>query len=218
MVLQEKSWTETFSDMGALWIHDNNPARPHALLTSGKHSNGFFNATKVIENPALLEEACVDMWAHHADSLPGQSACDRVIGSAFGAITIAHVIAQMLNVQMGFTEPVETDDGKQMVLKRFALSEGDRVLIVEDVMTTGGTNRKTIKTIEAAGAEVLPVLPVLVNRSGMTELDGRRIIALIDHSMPMWEPEECPLCKQGSEALRPKGNWDKLNAHYQEGS
>ncbi len=208
------TWRTKFSEVGALWIHDGNPKRPHALLTSGNHSNGFFNASKVITYPSMLEEACADILHHHADDLPVRNEMAWVVGSAFGAITIAHTIALYYGTKTAFTEPVMTDEGKQMQLKRFDIVAGDKVLVVEDVMTTGGTTRKTIAQLEEVGADVYPAIVVLVNRSGITELDGRKIIALIDYPMPMWIPDECPLCEQDSEAIRPKGNWAALNASY----
>ena len=82
-------WKKVFEDYGAIWIHDSNPARPHALLTSGLHSDGFVNCTKVTQNPSVLETAVSDgLSSQLADLKP-----DWVIGSAFGAITLAHAVA-----------------------------------------------------------------------------------------------------------------------------
>ena len=86
------------------------------------------------------------------------------------------------------------------------------VLLCEDVLTTGGSVDLTSTAITNAGGIVLPFILVLVNRSGLTEVSGKKIIALIDRPMPMWAPGNCPLCNMGSEALRPKDNWAKLNA------
>ncbi|MBT6690804.1 hypothetical protein HOB10_00520 [Candidatus Parcubacteria bacterium] len=209
-------WMDKFKKMGALWIHDENPERPHALLTSGKHSNGYFNGSKVIKNPRVLAEACHDLLqiSHAAQFTPRS-----VFGSAMGAVTIAHELARQMGIELGFTEPVETREQlditrKHMVLKRFSVVQNEKVIVAEDVMTTGGTTRKTIETLTKTGADVLGFILVLVNRSGQESLDGRRIIALIDHPMPFWEAEECPLCAQGSEAIRPKGreSWQELTA------
>ena len=215
---QEQSpfWANELKKMGALWIHDGNPRRPHAKLTSGKCSNGFFNGSKVIENPGRLKEICTLILANNLNDLVQKESnrirIDRVVGSAFGAITMAHVMASLLKAKTGFTE--DPDQKKErMELKRFSVA-GEKVLAVEDVVTTGDTTRKTIAGLEKKGAKVLPVIVTLVNRSDMTDIDGRKIIAFIDHPMPEWEPSECPLCKQGSKPLRPKGNWDALNADY----
>lgn len=200
----QNSWIETFKQVGALWIHDGNHLRPHALLTSGLHSSGFFNASLVIRDPKLLRKVCWEM-CQHIRYVDGHSP-DMVVGSAMGAITIAYEIAQLMELEAGFTEGGE--------LKRFSIKEGSHVLVVEDVMTTGLTTQKTIAGIEKAGGIVLPTILVVVNRGGLDNLDHHKIVALINHHLPSWTMEDCPLCQAGSLALRPKGNWDKLNAEY----
>ncbi len=208
--MEQHSWLEEFKRVGALWIHDGNPKRPHALLTSGKHSNGFFNASKVIARPDLLGAIVLEL----ADRCQLKSlSIDWVVGSALGAVTIAHAFAYHLRRNMAFTE--KADDGtKKMVLARFDIEAADHVLIVEDVMTTGGTTLETIAAIEATGAKVLEPIVVIANRSGTHELNGRRLASLIELSIDAWAPEECPLCTRGSVALRPKKNWDKLTAEF----
>ncbi len=208
----EQDWIDRFTELGALWIHDENPKRPHALLTSGNHSNGFFNASKVIELPRVLEEACTKLI--HTMEPSSFAAIDIVIGSALGAVSMAHEIGRQLSIRAGFTEPIVIDEMKRMVLKRFDVESETHILVVEDVVTTGGTTRKTISVLQEQGAYIFPIILVLVNRSGKSHLDGRDIHPLIHHPMPMWSPDECPLCEKGSEAVRPKGNWDLLIKPY----
>ncbi|MBX4210806.1 hypothetical protein KW783_02420 [Candidatus Parcubacteria bacterium] len=89
--------------------------------------------------------------------------------------------------------------------------------MVEDVLTTGGSVELVSKSILAARATVRSYVGVLVNRSGLKDVDGKKIIALITKEMPMWDLADCPLCKQGSEAIRPRQpaeNWARLNAPY----
>lgn len=212
--MNQVGWIRTFIEKVAFWKHDGNPRRPHALLTSGNHSDGFFNGSLVVMDPRLVALAAHDLIMKVVEVMGVKIDVEMVIGSAFGAITLAHEIARQAGTDMGFTEPVVTEAGKEMVLKRFSLEKGAPVIVVEDVMTTGSTTRKTIAEIETQGGLVLEPILVLVNRSGMSKLEGRRIIALVDTEMPIWKSNECPLCKQGSEALRPKGNWDKLTANY----
>ena len=197
-------------ELEALWIHDGNPQRPHAELTSGNHSDGFFNMSIVMQRPRLLTDACIYLLMKHPNRV---IEVDWVVGSAFGAITMAHEMAKMLDSGFAFTEPVPGEQ-KQMVLKRFDIEPGRVAQMTEDVMTTGGTTRLSIDELESKSIVVADKILVLVNRSGMTELDGRKIIALIDHKMPIWTPDECPLCQQGSEAVRPKAHWDQLTADY----
>lgn len=205
-------WIERFEKAGALWVHNGNPKRPHALLTSGNHSNGFFNGSRIIEDPALLRSATTDLvrtWQMGWGSGPR---IERVVGSAFGAITLAYELGKQLRAKTGFTEPVEGCGEKLMSLHRFTMKPGETTLVVEDVITTGRTTQKTIAELEARGAIVTSAICALVNRSGKKVLDGRRIIALVDYPMPVWTPSECPLCKEGSETVRPKEHWDLLTA------
>lgn len=137
-----------------------------------------------------------------------------VIGSALGACDLSFELGRILRCKRGFTESVEEDGKKTIALKRFDIPVDKYVLVVEDVFTTGGTTEQSISTIEKKGVTVWPVLGVIVNRSDKSRLGDRRVVSLIDKPMPMWVPEECPLCKAGSEAIRPEGNWDRLTARY----
>ncbi|MDD5750019.1 MAG: phosphoribosyltransferase family protein [Patescibacteria group bacterium] len=203
------NFLEILKQMGALWIHDDNKRRPHALLSSGKHSNGFFNASLATSNPDVLHQLCKALLRQvdFSRQLP-----QMVVGSAMGAVTMAYEIARQLDgkTEAGFTEKVD----QLMELKRFSIKRNHKVLVVEDVITTGGTTRKTIDAIERAGGALLPFILTLVNRSDSGQLDGYNIISLIQHHLPIWDADDCPLCRAGSKALRPKDNWDKLNASY----
>ena len=90
------------------------------------------------------------------------------------------------------------------------------MVLCEDVLTTGGSVDLASTAVTNAGGTTLPFILVLVNRSGLKEVSGKKIIALIDRPMPTWAPDECPLCKEGSEAIRPKGppEWARLNDSY----
>ena len=204
--MSEKAWIRSFQNAGALWLYEGEPSpdKPHGEMTSGKHSNGFFNASLVIKDPHLLNSACSEL----SSLIGGKSQVSWVIGSAMGAVTIAYQMWDFVDSAKyaGFTEKVVDD----MVLKRFSLEPDSQVLVVEDVMTTGGTTRKTIAAIERAGGQVIDTIGVLVNRSGMVDLDGRKIVALIERELPLWESENCPYCKIGSKALRPKEHWHEL--------
>lgn len=213
--LTKEEWMFSFSEMGALWVHDGNPRRPHALLTHGDHSSGFFNGSNVMGHPTVLRKACYQIVTENLlNLLVKGSYPDIVAGAANGSVTMASMIAELYDTRMIFTEPVMVDGKKEMQLNRFSVESGGRILMVDDTITTGDTVLESIAIFEALGAKVYPFVVVLVNRSGMKDLNGREIIALVDHPMPKWEANECPLCEQGSVAIRPKGNWDKLNAEY----
>ncbi|HSE39745.1 MAG TPA: orotate phosphoribosyltransferase [Acidobacteriota bacterium] len=198
-------WKTVFEDCGAIWIHNGNPARPHALLTSGLHSDGFVNCTKVTQNPSILQSAVSEGLASHLSDIK----TDWVIGSAFGAITLAHAVAYHLGARAGFTEK----DGELMKLARFEITPNEKVLVVEDTISTGGSTKKTIEGIIASGLpeeNILPYIVALVNRSGSKELAGRTIRSLLTPVIHAWPPAECPLCKEGSQPVRPKAHWNEL--------
>jgi len=229
MFHNEDGWIDEYKRVGALWIHDGNPKRPHALLTSGKHSNGFFNSELVMEDPDLLDRATSDLL----ELLVGRPyinlvrVVDRVIGPAMGAVTLAHDLARHISksrsriCRRAYTEKEEeggvwSTPTKKMVFKKTAIRRNELILAVDDVYTTGGSIGLMTKAVTEAGGEMLSIIVVLVNRSGKTEVDGVRIISLINRPMPMWNADECPLCKKGSKAIHPKDeeNWARLNASY----
>ncbi len=230
-IIQGKSsdeWRRIFEDLKAFWVHDGNPKRPHALLTGGKHSGGFFNGSLVIEKPRLLMEACADLLEKSAVLALGRRPKGeenippylKVFGSANGATDISFAFGYLLDCKRGFTEKATDLLGKEhMEVRRFGISPWDIVVLVEDVITSGETIRQSIRAIEMEGVWDLSIwdeIFALVNRSGMRTLDGRRIVSLVDVHMPTWTPEdeECPLCMAGSHAIPPKGNWDALMRAY----
>ena len=225
MEASEKYWIEEYTKRGALWIHDGNPKRPHALLTSDKHSNGFFNSELVTQDACLLDgasSALVDALFTERETLED---IDRVVGLAMGAITLAHDICRHIAESTfdrepclrAYTEKKQATDGSTvMVFVKTRIIPGEDIVLCEDVLSTGKSVDATAAAVTKAGGILLPYVLVLVNRSGLKEVSGKKIIALIDRPMPMWDPDECPLCKEGSEAIRPKENenWARLNAEY----
>lgn len=202
-------WGKKLKEMEILWQHNGDYTKPHALWTSGRHADTFNNGSKLVENPVMLAEVAagmIDNLKHHT----GNQLPDWIIGPAFGAVTIGHEVARQLGTKFAFTEPVQVDGKKMQVLKRFDIGKGDKVLVVEDAISTGGSMLKTIDVLEEIGADVLPYVATVVNWSGSDKLGEREVTALFSGSPKSWEADECPLCKGGSEALRPKANWNKF--------
>jgi orotate phosphoribosyltransferase len=218
MIYTQDEWVHAFIEYLAFWKHDGNLRRPHALLTSGMHSDGFFNWSMIAQHPFVAQEAAHSLVirVHEAHGFAAGFAVDRVIGPGSGAITLADRMAGSgrlgTRCKSGFTE--KQPDGSHKVA-RFQI-KGELVLACEDTISTGGSVSKTVTAIEAADGNVLPWITAICNRSGLTEVEGRPIVALITTPMNNWEPEECPLCKEGSEAIRPKKdhNWSLLSADY----
>lgn len=221
-ILKEE-WLRVYQQNNAMWIHDGNPKRPHALLTSGMHSDGFCNTNRVAENPSTYEKAVCDLLEIFALHGAHTEHVDRVVGPAMGAITLACIMALNINHSRpqpsclwGYAEKGTGAVTKRMVFTKMPIETGERVLVVEDVTTTGESAHLTAIAVEKVGGIVLPFVLTLVNRSGLEEIYGRKIIALINHPMHTWTKEVCPLCKRGSEALPPKSteNWKRLNVQY----
>lgn len=224
MIRSQEEWITAYKEKGGLWIHDGNPKRPHALLTSGAHSDGFFNSRKIIPDEKLLLDAALDLLELFVQKGGEISVIDGVVGPQTGATKLSELISSALlsvyKKEMCFwASPAKHEENgvKSMVFMDqhipFFFSP-QRILPCEDVLTTGSSVTLAIDAVRAHRSTMLPFVLVLVNRSGLSEVEGKKIIALIDRPMPMWKASDCPLCKAGSDAIPAKDNWDKLNANY----
>ncbi len=207
--MQNNDWGTRLETEGVLWRMNHVATGAHAELTSGKHSDGYCNCAKIAVDPALTTEVATAMIGKLLPAL-GDERPDFVIGPAYGAITFAYEIARQLGVQFGFTEIEYTEAGKMQVLKRFEIPAGAKVLVVEDIKSTGGSANKTIEALEAAGISVLPVVGLIGNWSGEATVGNKQAIALFEGTMNIYDPESCPLCAAGGKAVRPKSHWDEL--------
>ncbi len=202
-------WGEKLKKMGILWQHDCNPATPHALWTSGRHADTFNNGSKLVENPNIMVQVAEGLIDKMKNDLSINKP-DWIVGPAFGAVTIAYEIAKQLEIKFAFTEPVQIGANKEQVLRRFDIKEGEKVLVVEDAISTGDSILKTIKTLEDKGVSVLPFVASIVNWSESNKLGKRKINSLFSASIKSWTKNECELCKMGSKVFRPKANWSKF--------
>ena len=192
---------------GVIWRHKIT-SLVHAQLTSGNHSDLFCNISRLLEEPKSLEIVCESLLNEMQEPCPEKI---RFIGSAIGGIQIAHVFGSLSEQKIAFTEKV---DG-EMKFVRFALEPGEVVVVVEDVLTTGGTTLKTIAACKKAGATVFPTVLAVVNRSKTTEIlapDGftYTIKSFAEIGGEEWLPDECPLCSKGSTAKKPKAHWNEF--------
>ncbi len=210
-------WVKKYQEKDALWIHDGNVERPHALLTSGMHSNGFFNSRLVTSDEPLLREAASDLVEIYRHAKGFTKGPGLIVGPQTGATKLAEFISDEYERYRpcGWVSPEKVGEGKNREMlfspEEFSVLEGEDVLLCEDVITTGGSIDLTAKAVTKARATILPFVLALVNRSGLKELSGRKILALIDRPMQTWTEEECPLCKLKSKPFRPKDNWYLLN-------
>ena len=165
----------------------------HFRLTSGLHSPGYLQCALVLQHP------------QHAEAL-GRAIADRVrdlrptlvLSPALGGVVIGQEVARALGVRAIF---VERQDGGLTLRRGFIIAETDRVLVVEDVVTTGGSTRETMQVARAAGGQVIGAA-CIVNRGGGKDV-GVPFVSLIDIDLATYEPDRCPLCAQGLPVVKP---------------
>jgi orotate phosphoribosyltransferase len=166
----------------------------HFRLTSGLHSPGYLQCALVLQHPQQAEAL-------------GRAIAERVrdlratvvLSPALGGVVIGQEVGRALGVRAIFAE---RQDGKLALRRGFTLQGHDRVLVVEDVMTTGGSTRETIDVAQAAGGHVVGTASI-VDRSGGTIRFDVPYVSLLDIALPTYEPEKCPLCAQGLPVVKP---------------
>ena len=173
----------------------------HFRLTSGLHSPGYLQCALVLQHPREAE-ACGVAIAERVRGLGAQV----VLSPALGGIVIGQEVARALGVRAIFAE---RQDGRLMLRRGFSLTRGEKVLVVEDVVTTGGSTRETIEVARAADAVVVGAASI-IDRSGPSTSSGQAgpgldvpYHALATVALPTYEPESCPLCAAGSPVVKP---------------
>ena len=181
----------TFQEKGAL-------LEGHFLLTSGLHSPRYLQCARVLMDPPLAT-ALGRALAERLRPLLGGESVSAVVAPALGGVLVAHEVARALVCRALFTE---RQDGRMTLRRGFAIEGGESVVVVEDVVTTGGSTREVIDAVSACRARVLAV-GSLVDRSGGRVDLGVPRRSLLELEVPTWPPEECPLCASGSSPEKP---------------
>jgi len=166
----------------------------HFRLSSGLHSAGYLQCALVLQHPKHAEQLGQALGAKLASL--GATA---VLSPAMGGLIIGHEVGRALGLRAIFAERVE----KTLTLRRgFTLGPSDRVVIIEDVVTTGGSTRETIVVAEAAGAKVVGAGSV-IDRSGGNSNLGVPFASLVTLNLPTYQPEACPMCAKGEPVVKP---------------
>ena len=167
----------------------------HFELSSGLHSDRYFQCALGLCEPKRAEALAGALAA----KLPFE--VDLVVGPALGAVVWAQEMGRALGTPAYFTE---RKDGEMLLRRGFSIAPGTKVLVVEDVITTGGSAREVIDLLRGMGVEVIGA-GTLVNRSGGNPYEdlGLDLIALAEVTVETWDPNECPLCESGSVAVKP---------------
>jgi orotate phosphoribosyltransferase len=168
--------------------------RGHFRLSSGLHSPAYVQCARLLEDPGRARQVGRGLAQRLAAYRP-----DSVLSPALGAILVGHETAAALGVQFRFTE---REAGKMVLRRGFALAPGERVVVVEDAVTTGGSTRETTAAARAAGAEVVAVGAILDRSGGANPFDVP-FESLVTLDLPTYRPDDCPLCREGSPAVKP---------------
>jgi orotate phosphoribosyltransferase len=159
----------------------------HFLLSSGLHSDTYVQCARVLQHPHL-SESFADELSRNFD--PDE--VDLVVSPALGGIIIGYMVALALSRRMVFAERFE---GNMVMRRGQQINKGEKVIIVEDVITTGGSVKELIQLAHDAGASVVG-LGALIERGGDIDFGIRKNV-LLGLEVSAWEPQECPLCGEG---------------------
>jgi orotate phosphoribosyltransferase len=166
----------------------------HFILSSGLHSDRYIQCALVLQHPRVAEQLCSQLAAKLRDLHPAV-----VAAPALGGVIVSHEVARALGVRALFTE---RQDGVMTLRRGFSLVPGEPTLVVEDVITTGGSTRETMTAVEQAGGKVVGV-GALIDRSGGKADLGLPMAALVTLEVRNYDPADCPLCKSGIPAVKP---------------
>ena len=165
----------------------------HFRLSSGLHSGEYLQSALVLQHPDLAEKLGREL----AQTMPkGQV----VVSPALGGLIIGHEVARAMGARFLFTE--RDASGKTTLRRGFVLTPGETAVVVEDVVTTGGSTREVMELLRAGGVQVLGVGSIIDRSGGRVDLGVPRV-ALATLDAVSWVPEECPLCQQGLPVEKP---------------
>ncbi len=188
------------NDQQVLNIFEQNEAllNGHFLLSSGLHSPRYLQCALVLQHPETAALLCSEL-ARKIKADPAIGPVDLVIAPALGGVIVAHEVARALGIRALFTER----QNSEMTLRRgFSLKPGERALVVEDVVTTGGSTREVMEVVTRLGAVPIGAGSLIDRSGGKVDLGiPRHALAVLE--VPSYPPDNCPLCREGSQAVKP---------------
>jgi orotate phosphoribosyltransferase len=169
----------------------------HFKLTSGKHSEWYFEKIRLIENPAALEKI-IDLLVEKIRS--EKKEFEYVISPAYGAIAIGFLAALKLGKKFAFTQRVEE---KMSFRSGFTGLDGSRAIVVEDILTTGGSLNEVVECLRQRAVRLAGIYVLVDRTAGEVLIEGRPVGSLLAMKIQAFEPDACPLCKQGVPLIKP---------------
>ncbi|HYE81404.1 MAG TPA: orotate phosphoribosyltransferase [Clostridia bacterium] len=185
--MEQKEVLETLRKVGAI-------LEGHFKLTSGMHGNAYVQCALLLKEPILAEKICRGIADHFRAKQP-----DLVIGPALGGVIVAYEVARQLGVPGLFTE---RENGKMTLRRQFTVEKGQKVLVVEDVITTGGSSQEVVDLVEGMGAQVIGVGSIVDRSGGQAKLTAP-YFSMLQLDVKNYDPAQCPLCAAGLPAVKP---------------
>jgi orotate phosphoribosyltransferase len=174
----------------------------HFLLSSGRHSDKYFQCAKLLEYPERAAAAIAPLAEKIRTGIAeGKLAVDAIVGPAMGGIIVAYELARQLRLPEFFTE--RGDEGGMVLRRGFEVKKGERILISEDVITTGKSYGECAKALLALGAEVTALACVVDRRAPGAENAPWPLYAACRVDAGNWDADNCDLCRQGIPAVKP---------------
>lgn len=170
----------------------------HFELRSGLHSDRYFQCANILRYPRVAGKLCAALVDKMREAISDDLSVNGVIAPALGGIIVGHEIARALDVCSIFAEK----EGGALALRRFKISEGERFIVAEDVVTRGGRVQETVNIVEGRGGKVVAIA-VLVDRSGGRAKFNYPTFSLLQMEPTTWELDKCPLCKKGIPLVHP---------------
>lgn len=189
-MISEARITEILQEAGVL-------QHGHFLLTSGRHSDKYLQCARIFQDAKFAVPLCGNLAEQFANDN-----IELVVGPAVGAVQMAYEVSRQLGVPNFFTE---REDGKMTLRRGFSIESGTRVLVVEDVVTTGGTVFEVIELVKAMGGVVAGV-GIVVDRTGGKVDFGAPLKSVISIEVESYEPDNCPICVKGEIPLYKPGS------------
>jgi orotate phosphoribosyltransferase len=172
----------------------------HFRLTSGLHSPEYLQSALVLQHPAYAEQLGKALAEAIQTELGGR-AISLVVSPAMGGLIIGHEVARALGTPHIFTERDPT--GKMTLRRGFQVTPGVKAVVIEDVITTGGSTREVVELLRELGAEPIAAGSIIDRSAGKADLSGLPKASLVSMEVTAYDPSACPLCAEGSPVVKP---------------
>jgi orotate phosphoribosyltransferase len=186
-MMPDRDILEIFEKTGGL-------LKGHFRLSSGLHSGDYLQCAIVLQHPEYAAKLCAQIAEYFK-----KDKVTSVVAPALGGVVVSYEVARALGVMSLFTERKE---GKMILGRGFKLGHDDRVLVVEDVITTGLSTKEVLEVVKSTGADIIGVGSI-INRSGKDMDFGVKSYSLLNLNLPVFPEKDCPLCKKGLEITKP---------------